>query len=115
MRIDSVPMPLPAGLVDTSFSFIQVGLNALVLSAVMDRVEVPVCTEERRMKGGVFSEPGTPGLTGVQGIFQQISEKHAQFRLWDDRGIGQLNVDVKLDSGAFPPYLHRRKEWQLSA
>ena len=39
MRIDSVPMPLPAGLVDTSFSFIQVGLNALVLSVVMDRVE----------------------------------------------------------------------------
>ena len=56
MRIDSVPMLLPAGLVDTSFSFIQVGLNALVLSVVMDRVEVPVYTAERRMKGGVFSE-----------------------------------------------------------
>ena len=53
-------MPLPAGLVDTSFSFIQVGLNALVLSVVMDRVEVPVCTAERRMKGGVFSEPEHP-------------------------------------------------------
>ena len=60
MRIDSVPMPLPAGLVDTSFSFVQVGLNALVLSVVMDRVEVPVCTAERRMKGGVFSEPEHP-------------------------------------------------------
>ena len=54
-------------------------------------------TDERRR---VF-RAGTSGLTSVQGIFQQISEKHAQFRLRDDRVIGQLNVDVKLDSGAF--------------
>ena len=41
--------------------FIHPGrLNALVLSVVMDRVEVPVCTAERRMKGGVFSEPEHP-------------------------------------------------------
>ncbi|MFR4579972.1 MAG: hypothetical protein ACLT76_10455 [Clostridium fessum] len=56
MRIDSVPMPLPSRFGRYQFSFIQVGLNALVLSVVMDRVEVPVCTAERRMKGGVFSE-----------------------------------------------------------
>ena len=55
-------------------------------------------SDEKRIR--VF-RAGTPGLTGVQGIFQQISEKHAQFRLRDDRVIGQLNVDVKLDSGAF--------------
>ena len=62
-------MPLPAGLVDTSFSFIQVGLNALVLSVVMDRVEVLHRgeTDERRR---VF-RAGTPGLTGEKVVAEE--------------------------------------------
>ena len=42
------------------FSFIQVGLNALVLSVVMEGWRYPSAPRRDRMKGGVFSEPEHP-------------------------------------------------------
>ena len=51
MRMDSVPIPLPAALVDTSFSLIQVGLKTLVLSTVIDKVEVQIPEFHEALEG----------------------------------------------------------------
>ena len=46
-----MPIPLPAALVDTSFSLIQVGLKTLVLSTVIDKVEVQIPEFHEALEG----------------------------------------------------------------
>lgn len=101
MRMDSVPIPLPAALVDTSFSLIQVGLKTLVLSTVIDKVEAPVWTAQTRINGCVVSDPERPVWQASGHFPEDCPGEHKIPFPGNHRSIGHLDLDIQTDAMVF--------------